>query len=76
MSALCQKQTSAERNGKTNTEIMPARRFPSPRSVEKQQVCFVVRDRGGQALAYVFEEEPGRRSVANSSRVTRRGESQ
>jgi hypothetical protein len=41
------------------------RRFPPPWSVEEQEVCFVVRDHGGQALAYVyFEDEPGRRSAA------------
>jgi hypothetical protein len=29
-------------------------------------VCFIVKDRGSQALAYVYyEEEPGRRSAAN-----------
>jgi hypothetical protein len=45
--------------------IVPARRFPPPRSVEEQPACFVVRDHGGQALAYVyFEDEPGRRSAA------------
>jgi hypothetical protein len=38
------------------------RRFPPPWSVEEQAACFVVRDRGGQAL--YFEEEPGRRSAA------------
>jgi hypothetical protein len=44
---------------------MPARRFPPPWSVEEKSACFVVRDRGGQALAYVyFEDEPGRRSAA------------
>jgi hypothetical protein len=44
---------------------MPARRFPAPWFVEEQSVCFVVRDRNGQALAYVyFEDEPGRRSAA------------
>ena len=44
---------------------MPARRFPPPWSVEEQHACFVVRDHGGQALAYVyFEDEPGRRSAA------------
>jgi len=41
------------------------RRLPPPWSVEEQEACFVVRDHGGQALAYVyFEEEPGRRSAA------------
>jgi len=44
---------------------MPARRFPPPWSAEEQAACFVVRDSGGQALAYVyFEDEPGRRSAA------------
>jgi hypothetical protein len=45
--------------------LMPARRFPPPWPVEQQSACFVVRDRGGQALAYVyFEGEQGRRSAA------------
>ena len=36
------------------------RRFPSPRSVDELEVCFVVPDHNGQALAYVyFEDEPG-----------------
>jgi hypothetical protein len=41
---------------------MPARRFPpTPWTVEEQPACFGVRDRSGQALAYVyFENEPGR----------------
>jgi hypothetical protein len=44
---------------------MPTRRFPPPWSVEEQDACFVVRDRGGQQLAYIyFEDEPGRRSAA------------
>jgi hypothetical protein len=31
----------------------------------EQDACFVVRDSGGQQLAYVyFEDEPGRRSAA------------
>jgi len=34
--------------------------------VEAMDVCFIVRDVNGQALAYVyFEEEPGRRSAAH-----------
>ena len=41
----------------------PERRFPPPWSVEEQDACFVVRDRVGQPLAYVyFENELGRRT--------------
>jgi hypothetical protein len=44
---------------------VPSRRFPPPWSVEETDACFIVKDRGGQPLAYVyFEEEPGRRSAA------------
>jgi hypothetical protein len=38
---------------------------PTVHTSEEQITCFVVRDRGGQPLAYVyFEDEPGRRSAA------------
>jgi hypothetical protein len=41
------------------------RRFPPPWSVEDLDACFVVKDSGGQKVAYVyFEDEPGRRSAA------------
>jgi hypothetical protein len=44
---------------------MTPRRFPPAWSVEETAACFIVRDNGGQALAYVyFEDEPGRRSAA------------
>jgi hypothetical protein len=44
---------------------MSARRFPPPWSVDETAACFIVRDRDGQALAYVyFENEPARRSAA------------
>jgi hypothetical protein len=44
---------------------MTSRRFPPPWTVESQDACYVVRDRDGQQLAYVyFEDEPGRRSAA------------
>jgi hypothetical protein len=43
---------------------MTERRFPQPWSVEEQSAYFVVRDHDGQALANVFESEPGRRAAA------------
>jgi hypothetical protein len=33
---------------------MPARRFPPRWSVEKQAICFVVRDHNRQQLAHVY----------------------
>jgi hypothetical protein len=46
---------------------MPARRFPLPWIVEDHNdACFIVKDRAGHALAYVyFEDEPGRQTAAN-----------
>ena len=45
--------------------VTAPRRFPPPWSIDDKGDCFIVRDHGGQALAYVyFEEEPGRRSAA------------
>jgi hypothetical protein len=42
-----------------------SRRFPPPWSVDDLAAAFVVRDRTGQALAYVyFEEAEGRRTAA------------
>jgi hypothetical protein len=42
------------------------RRFPPPWTAEETDACFIVRDRNGQALTYVyFEDEPGRRTAAN-----------
>jgi hypothetical protein len=44
---------------------MPPRRFPVPWSVEDIDAAFLVKDGGGQKLAYVYyEDEPGRRSAA------------
>jgi hypothetical protein len=43
----------------------PNRRFPSPWSIEDIGAAFVVKEGGGQKLAYdYFEDEPGRRSAA------------
>jgi hypothetical protein len=45
----------------------PSRRFPPPWTVENHNdACFIVKDKNGFAVAYVYyEEEPGRRSAAN-----------
>ena len=44
---------------------MPSRRFPPPWTAEVTPNYFIVRDAGGQQLAYVYyESEPGRRSAA------------
>jgi hypothetical protein len=41
-------------------------RFPPPWTIEDNGACFIVKDRAGTALAYVYyEEEPGRRTAAN-----------
>jgi hypothetical protein len=41
------------------------RRFPPPWSADETDACFIIRDKNGQALAYVyFEQEPGRQSAA------------
>ena len=54
---------------RTRAMRMPQRRFPAPWSVEESDACFIVRDHGRQALAYVyFEEEPGRRAVKHPHR--------
>jgi hypothetical protein len=46
-------------------EVKP-RRFRAPWAVEDNNACFIVRDHGRQALAYVYyEDESGRRSAAN-----------
>jgi hypothetical protein len=46
-------------------KLHPDRRLPSPWSIEDTGAAFVVKDGGGQKLAYVYyEEEAGRRSTA------------
>jgi hypothetical protein len=53
---------------------MTVRRFPPPRSIEETGACYIVRDRDGQALAYVYyEEEPGRRGAAKVLSKDERG---
>jgi hypothetical protein len=45
------------RNHETMVRVQATgRRFTPPWSVEEQSACFVVRDRCGQALAYVYFE--------------------
>jgi hypothetical protein len=45
--------------------VTELRHFPPPWKADDNGACFIVKDRYGQALAYVYyEEEPGRRSAA------------
>ena len=50
---------------------MPDRTFPPPWSSEEHSGYFVVRDRHGQALAYVYFENDGRRSPAKMKLLTK-----
>ena len=44
---------------------MLQRRFPPPWIAEEHDACFIVRDRAGLNLAYVyFQDDPGCRSAA------------
>jgi hypothetical protein len=44
---------------------MPDRTFPPRWSSEERSAYYVVRDRNGQGLTYIYyENEPGRRSIA------------
>ena len=55
---------------------MASRHFPPPWIADETEACFVVKDRSGTAVAYVyFEEEPGRRAAANLMTKTKRGAS-
>jgi hypothetical protein len=51
----------------SSTSCHPRAAFPPPWTVEDHNdACFIVKDRNGFAVAYVYyEEEPGRRSAAN-----------
>jgi hypothetical protein len=42
------------------TKAGVTRRFPPPWSVDETDACFIVKDRNGQALAYVYSEDDGR----------------
>ena len=45
---------------------MSDRRFSPPWDIEENGACFIIRDKNGQALSYVYyETEPGRRTAAN-----------
>jgi hypothetical protein len=45
--------------------IMPKRSFPPPWKAEEHDACFIVKDRFGLNLAYVyFENEASRRSAS------------
>jgi hypothetical protein len=48
-------------------EVMTSpRRFPPPWEIEDNGSCFIVRDKNGQALSYVYYENEGGRCTAAS----------
>ena len=55
----------AARKSRTYDHAVPEqRRFRPPWSIEDLGSCFVVKDRGGQELAYLYyEDDPRRRSI-------------
>jgi hypothetical protein len=45
--------------------VIAARKFPPPWTADETDACFIVKDRNGQALSYVYyETEAGRRTAA------------
>jgi hypothetical protein len=55
-----------QRGFRLRTEVMTARHFPPPWTIDDNGACFIVRGHDGQALAYAYyEREPGRRTAAN-----------
>jgi len=51
---------------------MPQRRFPSPWRAEEHGACFIVKDRAGLNLAYVYFENEA--SCRSASKLLSRGE--
>ena len=46
--------------------MIERRRFPPPRTIGDNGACYIIRDKNGQALSYVYYgNEPGRRAAAN-----------
>ena len=51
---------------------MPQRRFPPPWIAEEHDACFIVKDRSGLNLAYVYFQNDGSRRLAG--KLLSRGE--